>query len=114
MFLTIKIMIEMTTTEVQPIIIKKNEKKEELFCKCFLCQETNDSLILSCEDCNNKIDKHTYNYCVSYCNSWNKLPKCIDCLRNIYCWNKINKNEKSCICRICKNMYCTCDLCNEY
>jgi len=110
MFLTLTIMIEMTTTEIRPII----KKKEELFCKCFICQETNDSLILSCEDCKHIIDKHTYNYCVSYCYSWNESPKCIDCLRNIYCWNKINKNEKSCICNICKNMQCDCNLCNEH
>ena len=113
MFVTITNMIEMTSSDIQPII-KQQAQKEELFCKCFICQETNDLLVLSCEDCKDKIDKHTYNYCVSYCNSWNKSPKCIDCLRNICCWNKINKNEKSCICRICKNMYCTCNLCNEH
>jgi hypothetical protein len=111
MFVTFIVIIKMTTNDFQPIIIKQ---QEELFCKCFLCQETNDYIILSCEDCKNNIDKHTYNYCVSYCYSWKESPKCIDCLRNIYCWNKINKNEKSCICRICKNMYCNCNLCNEY
>ena len=111
MFVILTIMSEMTNTNIQPIIIKQ---KEELFCKCFLCQETNDSLILSCEDCKHIIDKHTYSYCVSYCYSWNESPKCIDCLRNIYCWNKINKNEKSCICNICKNMQCNCELCNEH
>ena len=94
--------------------ITSTTQETELFCKCFICQETNSSLVLSCEDCKNKIDKHTYNYCISYCYSWNKSPKCIDCLRNIFCWNKITQNEKSCICNICKNMYCNCNLCNEH
>jgi hypothetical protein len=95
--------MEMSTTQ-----------ETELFCKCFLCQETNASLIISCEDCTNKIDKHTYNYCISYCNSWTKSPKCIDCLRNIFCWNKMTQNERSCNCTICKNMHCDCGLCNEH
>ena len=61
MFVTITNMIEMTSSDIQPII-KQQAQKEELFCKCFICQETNDLLVLSCEDCKDKIDKHTYNY----------------------------------------------------
>ena len=34
MLMFVTIMIEMTNTEINPIIIKQ---QEELFCKCFLC-----------------------------------------------------------------------------